>query len=107
MYSLVHRCVPSLEQRCRPYLRSTNDSWRLDETYIKVKGKWKYLYRAVDSAGSTLDFLWCAKRDFKAAKRFLSKVLKSNHCQAPRVINVDKNPAYPKAVRELTPLLSL
>jgi len=52
-----------LEKRCRLYLRPTNDSWRVDETYIKVKGKDRYLYRAVDSPGQTLDFLLTAHRD--------------------------------------------
>ena len=75
-------------------MKQTNDSWRVDETYIKVKGEWKYLYRAVDSDGNTLDFMFCATRNANAAKRFLSKVLKSEHNQKPRVINVDKNPAY-------------
>ncbi len=61
----------------------------MDETYIKVKGEWKYLYRAVDSEGNTLDFMLSAKRDARAAKCFFRKVLKSTHNQEPRVINVD------------------
>lgn len=73
----------------------------MDETYIKVKGKWKYLYRAVDSAGNTLDFMLSAKRDKRSAKRFFRKALKSTHNSAPRVINVDKNAAYPPAIDEL------
>ena len=73
---------------------------RVDQTYIEVKGKWKYLYRAVNSDGNTLDFLLTAKRDAQAAKRFLGKVLKSAHNQEPRVITVDKNAAYPKAIDE-------
>lgn len=90
-----------LDQRCRPYLKPTNDSWRVDETYLKGKGKWCYLYRAVDSTGQTLDFMLSEIRDAVAAKRFLLKTLDANHTQSPRVINVDKNPAYPKAVAEL------
>lgn len=73
----------------------------LDETYIKVKGKWKYLDRAVDRDGQTLDFMLSAKRDKKAAKRFLIKVLKGKINQQPRVINVDKSPTYPPAIEEL------
>jgi transposase-like protein len=73
----------------------------VDETYIKVKGEWKYLYRAVDSQGNTLDFMLSAKRDARAAERFFRKVLKSTHNQKPRVINVDKNAAYPPAIDEL------
>ena len=92
---------PELDKQCRPHLRPTNDSWRVDETYVKVKGEYKYLYRAVDSSGQTLDFMLSAKRDAKAAKRFLKKVLKARHTQTPRVINVDKNAAYPPAVDDL------
>lgn len=73
----------------------------MDETYIKIKGVWKYLYRAVDSDGNTLDFMLSAKRDGRAAARFFRKVLKAQHTQAPRVINVDKNAAYPIAVETL------
>jgi len=101
IYRWVQAYSPELEKRCRPYLRPTNDSWRIDETYIKVKGVWKYLYRAVDSDGNTLDFLLSAKRDAKAAKRFLKKVLNAPHTQSPRVITVDKNAAYPPAIDEL------
>ena len=104
-HSTIHRWVlqyaPQLNKRCRRHLRPTGESWKVNETYVKVKGQWKYLYRAVDENGQTLDFMLSAKRDTKAAKRFLSKVLKGNHIQTPRVINVDKNPAYPRAVKEL------
>jgi transposase-like protein len=55
--------------------RPVGSSWRLDETYVKVKGAWKYLYRAVDKAGATVDFLLTAKRDRKAALRFLRKAM--------------------------------
>ncbi len=68
---------------------------------IAVKGEWKYLYRAVDSNGNTIDFMLSAKRSKKAAKRFLKKALGSKHNQIPRVITVDKNPAYPPAINEL------
>jgi transposase-like protein len=66
----------------------------VDETYIKVKGEWKYLYRAVDSTGNIVDFMLSAKRDRKAAKRFFKKALSFNYNQIPKVITVDKNPAY-------------
>ena len=101
VFRWVQKYGPEIDKRCRPHLRPTNDSWRVDETYIEVKGEWKYLYRAVDSNGDTLDFLLTARRDTQAAKRFLRKALKAVHNQEPRVINVDKNPAYPKAVDEL------
>ena len=76
-------------------------SYRVDETYIKIKGRWYYLYRAVDSKCHTIDFMLSAKRDARAAKRFFRRMLKDVPDQVPRVINVDKNPAYPPAVEEL------
>ena len=85
----------------RPHLKPTNKSYSVDETYIKVKGKEKYLYRAVDSTGQTIDFLLTAKRDASAAKRFFRKVFSLPANSVPRIINVDKNPAYPAAVRSL------
>ena len=97
----VHQYSLEIEKKIRRHLRPTNDSWRVDETYIKVKGKWKYFYRAVDSNGDTIDFMLSSKRDRKAAKRFFKKALSSNHNQIPRVITVDKNPAYPIAINEL------
>ena len=97
----VHQYSPEIEKKIRRHLRPTNDSWRVDETYIKVQGKWKYFYRAVDSNGETIDFMLSSKRDRKAAKRFFKKALSSNHNQIPRVITVDKNPAYPPAIDEL------
>jgi len=97
----VHQYSPEIEKKVRRYLRPTNDSWRMDETYIRVKGEWKYLYRAVDSNGNTIDFMLSAKRNKKTAKRFLKKALGSKHNKIPRVITVDKNPAYPSAVNEL------
>jgi IS6 family transposase len=97
----VQRYAPELEKRSRPHLRPTNDSYRVDETYVKIKGKWSYLYRAVDSAGQTIDFMLSAKRDAGAAKRFFRKMLKLPHHSSPRVINVDKNPAYPPTVKQL------
>ena len=90
-----------LDLRIRPHLQLTNDSWRVDEKYVKVKRVWKYLDRAVDSIGNTLNFMLSAKRDGKAAERFCRKVLKATHTQAPRLITVDKNAAYPKAVETL------
>lgn len=101
IYRWVMIYAPQIEKKSRKYLKLTNDSWRVDETYIKVKGKWKYLYRAVDSNDETLDFMFSAKRDRQAAKIFLMKVLKARHNKQPRVINVDQNPAYPPAIEEL------
>jgi transposase, IS6 family len=98
IYRWVQCYAPELEQRCKPHLKATNDSWRVDETYIKIKKTWMYLYRAVDSDGNTLEFLLSATRDAEAAKHFFSKTLGASHTVTPRVINVDKNAAYPKAL---------
>jgi transposase-like protein len=62
--------APEIEKRIRPHLRPSNGSWWVDETYVRVKGRWTYLYRAVDSRGQTIDFLLSTKRDAAAAKRF-------------------------------------
>ena len=83
----VQSYAPELERCLRQKLRPTNDSWRVDETYIRVKGKWVYLYRAVDSSGATIDLLLSAKRDAAAAERFLAKALGAENHPAPRVIN--------------------
>ena len=101
IYCWVQHYAPELDKRCRPYLKATNDSWRVDETYIKVKKQWVYLYRAVDSQGNTLDFFFSPTRDAQAAKHLLLKTLTASHTVEPRVINVDKNAAYPKAFNEL------
>ena len=71
----VHQYGPELDKRIRRHLKQTNDSWRVDETYIKVKGQWMYLYRAVDSKGNTIDFYLSKTRDQQAAKRFFKKAL--------------------------------
>ena len=125
IYRWVQCYAPELDKRCRPHLKACNDSWRVDETYIKIRKTWMYLYRAVDSEGNTLEFLLSPMRDAEAAKRFFLKALHSStgsapHAHpveeevaeptaadpnptqsAPRVINVDKNASYPKAIAEL------
>jgi transposase-like protein len=97
----VQRYGPELDERCRKHLILVNDSYRVDETYVKVKGEWKYLYRAIDSKGNTIDFILSDKRDAKAAKKFFCKVLKASHVTSQRAINTDKNAAYPIAIEEL------
>lgn len=101
IYRWVQCYAPELDRRCRPHLKTTTDSWRVDETYVKIKGTWRYLYRAVDSEGLTLEFLLSPTRDAQAAKRFFQKALFAAHTVAPRVITVDKNAASPKALSEL------
>lgn len=101
IYRWVQRDASELEKRCRPHLKPTSDSWRVDETYVKVKGVWMSLCRAVDSQGKTVEFQLNSTRDALAAKRFFTKALGACHTVTPRVITVDKNAAYPKAFSEL------
>jgi transposase, IS6 family len=84
--------------RLRLRLRPTNDSWRVVETYIRVKGKWVYLYRVVDSSGVTLHFLLSAKCAAAAAERFLGKALGRDNPPAPRVINTAEHTGYPPVI---------
>jgi transposase, IS6 family len=101
IFRWIQAYAPEIEKRIRPHLRPCNGSWRVDETYIKVKGRWSYLYRAVDSRGQTIDFLLSAKRDAAAAKRFFCKAVGQVNTVNPRTVTVDKNPAYPRAVTDM------
>jgi transposase-like protein len=101
IFRWIQAYAPELEKRIRPHLRASNGSWQVDETYVKVKGRWTYLYRTVDSRGQTIDFMLSAKRDAATAKRFFRKALGQPHTVNPRTITVDKNPAYPRAVAEM------
>ena len=94
----VVKYVPLLEAQFRARKRPVGSSWRLDETYVKVKGVWKYLYRAVDKPkpGATVDFLLTAKRDCKAALRFLRKAIRYNG--TPEKITIDKSGANTAAI---------
>ena len=87
----VQRYAPELNRRCRPELRNTNRSWRVDETYCRVGGKWTYLYRAVDSTGATIEFLLSARREVLSrvlCKRRLRAGIRSRYTAFP-------NPDYP------------
>ena len=77
----------------------SNGSWRVDETYVRVKGRWTYLYRAVDSRGQTIDFLLAARRDTAAAKRFFRKAMAQPHVANPRTLTVDKDPSLSQSGR--------
>ena len=95
----VQRYIPEFEKRWNNYARDVDGSWRCDETYIKVKGRWTYLYRAVDKHGRTVDFLLSERRYVAAAKRFFFKAIQ--HHRTPRVITLDAYAASHRAIREL------
>lgn len=93
------RFLPMLEKVFRQHKRQVGTSWRMDETYIKVKGVWKYLYRAVDKEGKTIDFLLTAKRDKAAAMRFFDKAMQANGI--PEKVTMDKSGANKSAIDEI------
>ena len=103
LYRWGHQYAPDIEKRLRGYWKSSlADSWRIDETYGKVKGTWTSLYRAIDKHGQTIDFYLSPTRTIKAAKRFLGKALNGmNAWVPPRVINTHKAPTYRAAMAAL------
>ncbi len=104
LYRWVQHYAPEMEKRLRWYWKrpGLSRSWRVDETYVKVRGKWAYLYRAVDKGGDTIDFYLSATRNMKAAKRFLGKALNGlKDWEKPLKINTDKAPTYGPAIADL------
>lgn len=105
-YRWVHRYTPEMEKRLRWYWRNPSAlcPWHIDETYVKLNGRWAYLYRAVDNRGHTIDFYLSARRNSKAAYRFLGKILNNvKQWQIPRFINTDKSPICARALAQLKP----
>jgi transposase-like protein len=97
VFRWVQRYAPEINRRMRPHLKISGTSYRIDETYVKVGTQWKYLYRAVDSDGNTIEFMLSAKRDVAAAKRFFKKMMRADHRRLPFTIGVDKHASYPEA----------
>jgi transposase-like protein len=97
VFRWVQRYAPEINKRIRQHLKMSGTSYRVDETYIKVGKSCKYLYRAVDKEGQTIEFMLSAKRDVSAAKRFFKKMMRAEHRRLPFSISVDKNAAYPDA----------
>jgi transposase-like protein len=97
IFRWVQRYAPEINKRIRQHLKMSGTSYRVDETYIKVGKTCKYLYRAVDKEGQTIEFMLSAKRDIPAAKRFFKKMMRAEHRRLPFSISVDKNAAYPEA----------
>ena len=94
----VQRYGPELEERLRHHLKPTNKSWRADETYVRVKGRWCCLYRAIDSSGATIDFVLSRWRDAATATRLFRKALTDPSHPQPRVINTDQARLYGSAI---------
>ncbi len=97
VFRRVQRYGPEINKRVRQHLKMSGTSYRVAETYIKVGKTCKYLYRAVDKDGQTIEFMLSAKRDVSAAKRFFKKMMRAEHRRLPFSISVDKNAAYPEA----------
>ena len=92
----VQRYAPEINKRMRPHLKLAGASYRVDETYVKVGKSWKYLYRALDKEGQTIEFMLSAKRDISAAKRFFKKMMRADHRRLPFSISTDKHASYPQ-----------
>lgn len=87
---------PRVNKRIGPHLQLAGASYRIGETYVKVGKAWKYLYRAVDKDGATIEFMLSARRDVPAAKRFFQKVMRADHRRLPFTIGIDKHASYPE-----------
>ena len=101
LFRWVQRSAPEIEKRIRPYQGPRSGSWRVDETYVRVGGKWKYLFRAVDKHGRLIAFMLSDRRNANAAYRFLRKAIKAMSHYPPSSITTDKLASYPRAILRL------
>jgi transposase-like protein len=101
IFRWVQRYAPEIGKRVRQYQGFRSGSWRVDETYVRVGGRWKYLFRAVDKHGQLIDFMLLDRRNTRAAYRFLRKALKMMGNYPPSTITTDRLASYPKAIRRL------
>jgi transposase-like protein len=101
IFRWVQRYAPELDKRVRWYQGYCSGSWRVDETYVRVGGQWKYLFRAIDKYDGLIDFMLLDRRNTRAAYRFLGKALKTMRNWPPQSITTDKLGSYPPAIRRL------
>jgi transposase, IS6 family len=101
IYRWVQRFTPLLIDAARPCRHATGDRWFVDETYVKIAGRWVYLYRAIDQFGQVIDVLVAEKRDMAATRRFFTRTLA--HGPSPTEVTTDRAPAYPRVLDELLP----
>jgi transposase, IS6 family len=102
IYRWVQRFTPLLADAARPCRHAVGDRWQVDETYVKVAGRWRYVYRAVDQFGQVIDVFVSQRRDAKAARRFFEQALRTTGV-APGEVTTDKAPVYPGVLEELLP----
>lgn len=104
-YTTVYRWVIEysllVSSRIKKKINKTNDSWRVDETYVKVNGKWTYLYGAIDSDGNTLDFMLSKRRNKKTTIKFFKKILGNKSHQSPKAITTDKYSSYTISLKSI------
>ena len=101
IYRWVQRFTPELIDAARPSRHVAGDRWFVDETYLKVAGRWVYLYRAIDQYGQVIDVLASPKRDLAATRRFFARAL--NAARRPTEVTTDRAPAYPRVLDEVVP----
>jgi transposase, IS6 family len=101
IFRWVQRYAPEIERRIRPYQGHRSGSWRVDETYVRVGGKWMYLFRAVDKHGRLIASMLSDRRNTNAAYRFLRKAIKAMSHYPPSSITTDKLASYPRAILRL------
>lgn len=101
VFRWVQKFGPEVTKRTEKHLRRASIDWHVDETYIRVGGRWRYLWRAVDANGQMVDFRLTARRDAKAAKAFLRKAIERVRRHRPAAIVTDKAPAYQRVIREI------
>ena len=101
IFRWVQRYAPEIERRVRWYQGYRSASWRVDETYVRVGGAWRYLFRAIDKTGRSIDFTLSGRRNTRAAHRFLGKALRTTRDWPPTSITTDKLASYSKAICRL------